>query len=209
MSVWPLDPAGTADILLEIDIPTVSGNEDRIIVEMTSDNEISPTLSFVRKELSPLHMRWLESLTPKLVAFDNLFLCHGTPASDHKYLLRSVNASGLIDTSADELDQEVARVEQAVILCGHDHLPGNVRLRDGKLIVNPGSVGLQAYDDDTPFPHVVENGTPNARYCIISRKDDRWTVENVVLAYDWQAAASVAKKNGRADWAHWLTTGRA
>jgi hypothetical protein len=41
-----------------------------------------------------------------------------------------------------------------------------MRLDDGRLVVNPGSVGLQAYDDDHGHPHVMENGTPHARYAI-------------------------------------------
>ncbi len=43
-----------------------------------------------------------------------------------------------------------------VILCGHTHIPRAVRLRDGRLIVNPGSVGLQ-----------VNHGSPDARYATI------------------------------------------
>ena len=44
----PLAPAKTAEILLELDIPTVCGNEDRIIVEALSNKEeYSPTLAYV------------------------------------------------------------------------------------------------------------------------------------------------------------------
>lgn len=57
----------------------------------------------------------------------------------------------------------------AVILCGHTHLPGTMRLDDGRLIVNPGSVGLPAYKDDHPWLHVVETGMLHARYAIVTR----------------------------------------
>ena len=39
-------------------------------------------------------------------------------------------------------------IAQALILCGHTHMPCMLRLADGRLIVNPGSVGLQGFDDD-------------------------------------------------------------
>lgn len=51
-----------------------------------------------------------------------------------------------------------------VVLCGHSNTPGVVRLTDGRLIVNPRSVGLPAYDDDHPHPHMMESGTPHARW---------------------------------------------
>jgi len=50
------------------------------------------------------------------------------------------------------------------IHCGDDD-----SLADDRLVLNPGSVGLPAYDDDQPVPHIVENGTPEARYAIVQR----------------------------------------
>lgn len=55
----------------------------------------------------------------------------------------------------------------------------------------------------------METGTPHARYSIIYREENGWWIENIAVPYDWQTAADMALKNGRSDWAHWLTTGRA
>jgi len=98
---------------------------------------------------------------------------------------------------------------QQVILCGHDHLPRTLRLPGGRLIVNPGSVGLPAYSDDKPFPHVMESGSPHARYAIMTKAPAGWEVEPVAIPYDWTAAADRARSNGREDWAKWLLTGKA
>jgi hypothetical protein len=43
-------------------------------------------------------------------------------------------------------------------------MPRVVALPDGRQIANAGSVGLPAYEDDVPSWHVVETGTPDARY---------------------------------------------
>jgi len=51
-----------------------------------------------------------------------------------------------------------------VFLCGHTHVPRAVRLRDGRLIVNPGAVGVQ-------FNH----GSPDARYAIVERRYGKYT----------------------------------
>jgi hypothetical protein len=55
------------------------------------------------------------------------------------------------------------------------------------LIVNPGSVGLQAYDDEHPHPHVVENGAPHARYAIVE-KPAGWQVDLRAVPYDHHGA---------------------
>ena len=57
------------------------------------------------------------------------------------------------------------------MLCGHSHIARAVRLSDGRLIVNPGSVGSPGYRDIHPFPHVMEAGTPDARYAILELLD--------------------------------------
>lgn len=202
----PLDPGGTADILLEMKWPAVSGNQDRIIVE---SGDTPATLAFVKSQLNPEHIAWLRSLKPTMVVLDNLFLCHGQPTHDELYLLQDGSGPGVRSRSEEEVGELVADVEQEIILCGHDHTPGQMMLQSGQLVVNPGSVGLQAYGDEFPQEHIIESGSPDARYCILSQSGGEWQVEPVVVPYYWQAAAKVAEQNGRSDWVSWLTTGRA
>ncbi len=54
-----------------------------------------------------------------------------------------------------------------VVLCGHSHRPELIRLPDGVLLLNPGSVGCPAYDDPSAPPHVSEAGSPHARYALL------------------------------------------
>ena len=82
-------------------------------------------------------------------------------------------------------------IAQSLILCGHTHIARAVRLRDGRLIVNPGSVGSPGYRDIHPFPHVVEAGTPDARYAILELTDGR-------LARDVPPCALRSRSDGRA-----------
>ena len=74
--------------------------------------------------------------------------------------------------------------------------------------MNPGSVGLQAYTDDLPEPHVMEAGSPHARYAIVERRETGWRVEHLEIAYDAESAARAAERNHRPDWAWRLRTGR-
>jgi len=99
-------------------------------------------------------------------------------------------------------------LEASLILCGHTHVPRAMQVAAGPLVVNPGSVGLQACDDDQPRPHVIETGSPLARWGIVERRgDSAWSVQLRATPYDWQAAAARAEANGRGDWADALATG--
>ena len=205
----PLDPQGTAQILIQLNIPTILGNEDRILVDSPAEQSQSPTLRYVLNGLTPEHLAWLRSLDLTAAAYDHFFLCHGTPEQDDQYLLQEVTRSGVFLRKTGELRAQLCSVELPVVLCGHDHVPHTVYLPDGRLIVNPGSVGLAAYTDDLPFPHAMEAGSPHARYSIVEKTESGWQVENIALPYDWDAAARMALLAGRPDWAEWLKRGRA
>lgn len=203
----PLDPAGTADLLIRLDMTTVRGNEDRILTHLPEDSTGAMSLDFTRRSLSTAHISWLASLKPTSVAFDDFFLCHGRPDRDDQYLFYGVGPEGARVRSAADLEADTREITQRVILCGHDHTPNQVILPDGRLIVNPGSVGLQAYTDATPYYHCMQSGSPEARYAILTLTIGGWQVEHVAVIYDWQAAADLAKQNGREDWSRWLVTG--
>ena len=143
-----------------------------------------------------------------------MLCCHGTPDSDLVYFLETVTPDvpgGWRPATLAEATERAGRAQHgmpnSVILCGHTHVPRVMRLADGRLVVNPGSVGLQAYDDVHPHAHVIANGSPHARYALLERSDDGWRVELRSVPYDWEAAARRAQEGNRPDWAIALRTG--
>jgi hypothetical protein len=64
------------------------------------------------------------------------------------------------------------------------------------MIINPGSVGLPAYEDPSPPAHVSESGSPAARYAVLQLNGDQ---ANHPLVGTTDATAPV--------WAHFLSTG--
>ena len=77
-----------------------------------------------------------------------------------------------------------------VLLCGHTHVSRIVRLRDGRLVVNPGSVGLQ-----------FNYGAPDARYAVLERHGGQWSASIRAVPYDFEAAAQQVIANGFPHWA--------
>ena len=203
----PLDPAGTAERLIARGIPSIRGNCDREVIDPAQT--LTPTLAFDREMLAPEHFAWLRALQPTRVVRDAILLCHGTPQSDTTYLLEEPTARGSVLRFAAEIAETLRDIAQPVVLCAHSHIPRTVWLPDGKLAVNPGSVGMPAYSMDTPHPHVMEAGSPHARYAILTQAHSGWTVEHVAVPYDWTAAAEAARDRGREDWVSVLLTGRA
>ncbi|MFX0022061.1 MAG: metallophosphoesterase family protein [Candidatus Hermodarchaeota archaeon] len=204
----PLDPIGTANILIENKIPSLCGNEDRILL-LHSDEDFknNPSLSYVLELIDSNILNWVKRLQ-KIIEYDNMILFHGTPQNDSEYLIEKISENGVEIKSNLELEKQVSEFNQEIILCGHSHVPRSIYLQSGKLIINPGSVGLPAYADNYPYPHVMESGTPHARYCIISRNEKHLWIENVSVSYNWEEAASRARENGRPDWENWLRYGR-
>jgi hypothetical protein len=101
-----------------------------------------------------------------------------------------------------------AGLSAALILCGHTHMPRVMAVQGGPWVVNPGSVGVQAYDDVHPLQHHIENGAPDARWALVERDPHAaCRVQLRTTPYDWQAAVARAVSNGRHDWADALATG--
>jgi predicted phosphodiesterase len=204
----PLDPAATADRLIARGIPSLCGNDDRVLLAPPLTR--SATLEFALGQLRPEHFGWLRVLPQTRTIGDDMLLCHGTPRSDETYLLEAPSAEGtrLLETVAIEalLGDDV---QEHVVCCGHSHIPRAVALSGGRLAINPGSVGYPAYAMDFPMPYVMESGTPHAKYALLSRGGDRWSVAHIQVPYDWEHAAAVARQRGRPDCAFALSTGRA
>lgn len=203
----PLEAGRTADILIGLDLPSVLGNHDRYLIELEA-GAMREWEADAFGALTPAHLAWLRRLPPTLVWRDDVFLCHATPGDDNRYWLEGVSPDGHVHLKPlAEIEALAAGIGQSLILCGHSHLPRAVTLSDGRLIVNPGSVGCPAYDDVAPYDHRVEAGTPFAAYAIIERVGGTWLPTFRQVAYDHEAMSRLAASKGRHDWSRALATG--
>jgi len=203
----PLEAGKTADILLTLDAVTVRGNHDRYLIEIDPD-DLHISYRFAHGQMSKAHLEWIRGLPFSAVYRGEIYVCHATPSDDNTYWLETVAPDGIVHLKLiEEIEALAESIDQRLILCGHSHLPRMVRLRDGRLIVNPGSVGAPAYDDDLPYVHKVEAGHPFASYAILEKTAGGWLPEFRQVNYDFQAMAELAARNGRLEWASALATG--
>jgi predicted phosphodiesterase len=192
----PLWPRETADFLIEREWLTIRGNHERQLLSL-APTRMGASDRHARERLDDHHLRWLKSLPPKSELQPEIFLCHGSPRSDVEYFLESLDGFDVRAASDEEVIERADGRLERVILCGHTHVPRTKMLPDGRLVANPGSVGLQAYQDDRPVPHRIECHSPHARYALL----DGWTVELLEVEYDHEAAARQAERHDRPDWA--------
>lgn len=201
----PIDPAGTAAVLRSLTARHVRGNGDRM-AGVPDEPKVSASARFARERLTAEDRAWLGGWAV-VVQDDGWMACHGSPRNDTEYLLEKVSAGGAFPRPPSEVANILGATTAGLILCGHTHLPRVVTLPDGRWVVNPGSVGLPAYDDDQPFPHKIEAGSPHTRYAIVEQTSTGWMATLKAVAYDWESTAARAEENGWPAWARALRTG--
>jgi diadenosine tetraphosphatase ApaH/serine/threonine PP2A family protein phosphatase len=207
MASGPLDARRAMDLLMGLDAVHVLGNHDRYLIDRPPEKMGSWDWP-AHAQLDASHLDWLRAVPPTRVFREKIFLCHATPANDEVYWLETVLPDGTVRMASLEAIEKAAEgIIQPLILCGHTHLARAVRLGDGRMVINPGSVGSPGYRDIHPFPHVVEAGTPDARYAILELDGGvrRATFRHV--PYDHDAMAALARRNGDAELASALATG--
>ncbi|GAA0818248.1 metallophosphoesterase family protein [Colwellia asteriadis] len=205
----PVAPKFTYELLMEHDFITISGNQDRQIYQSTEEEiELNPTMQFILNDLGSKPLAWMKSLPFDKQVNEDVYFCHGTPKSDLIYLLEDVSKGYALLRSDSEIIDLLAGQKSKLVCCGHTHTPRSVSLSTGQLIVNPGSVGLQAYTDEEPVLHSMENFNHHASYSIVEKIDSEWIVQNIKVPYDYQRAVNESKKRNREDWVHFLSTGR-
>lgn len=207
----PLLPRETADRLMALGFPTIRGNHERQL--LAADREgMGSSDRYAAESITDPQRRWLSALPPDLWLEPDIYLCHATPHSDVDCFLEDIRDGELIPAPRQRIEERIGNCSAALILCGHTHIArvaqvSGTEVSGARVIVNPGSVGIQAYEGHHPIPHTVEIGAPHARYAVIERTVSGWVTELIAVPYDWESAARLAERNHRPDWARALRTG--
>jgi predicted phosphodiesterase len=107
---------------------------------------------------------------------------HASPGSMTQLVLPSgdpdtmelYRQAGLLELQYDghpSSDEVFARFDEPVLICGHSHIPWKQE-QDGRLAVNPGSVGIPI------------NGDRRAQYALLTWEGGRWKAQHRALDYD-------------------------
>ncbi|MET3577056.1 putative phosphodiesterase [Mesorhizobium robiniae] len=207
----PLWPRETMERLETLDLPTVRGNHDRRVAVDPADDQMWPSDRYAQERLTAAQREALFALPLTLEIAPGVTAFHARPDHDEKYLTDTIAGGQLVRAPLAAIKRRLAALDPAcrIVLCGHSHRSELIRIPDGPVVFNPGSIGCPAYDDSTPPAHVSEQGSPHARYGIVELgepgRHDRF--EAIAVDYDHEAAARQAEQAGRPEWAYALRTG--
>jgi predicted phosphodiesterase len=200
----PLWPVETAERLIDLGWLSLAGNHERQLLTWPLER-MKQTDAATAPLLTPRIRQWMADLPSSFRLTPDILLCHGTPQEDDRYWLHRGKRGAMREASVEEI--AAFAVDATLSLCGHSHLPRAISLSDGRVIANPGSVGLPAYEDMLPRYQKVDSDEPEARYLIASHGAGGWDVDLVSVPYDYEMSARKAEQEDRPTWAEALRTG--
>lgn len=198
-------PNAVVEMIRSLDIPTVQGCWDEDIVEGLNACECSyPSVlaehrgrlahEWTNQAIHPESREFLAQL-PHTLREGNFCFVHGSPHSNHEYLLPEVDAFVAME--------RILAGGADILFCGHTHVPYVRALESSELqirvqvyaqpeetrsftaslkrIVNAGSVGEPRH------------GRPNATYVIYDSETDQITLREIEYDYQKTCAAIVEK----------------
>ncbi|WP_424813276.1 metallophosphoesterase family protein [Roseococcus sp. YIM B11640] len=203
----PLWPAETFEMLASSGAAVaLRGNHDRWVA-FDPPEKLGTTDAFTRARLGAAERQALGA-RPMSWRGEGILAMHALPEDDLTYLMHEATEHGVRERRPAEVAAMLPDpAGEGLVLTAHTHRARLVRLADGRLVVNPGSVGQPAYKDTDPYFHRMEAGAPHARWAMAERRGPMWHVTFHAEEYDWEAASAEAMRHGRADWSQSLATG--
>ena len=156
----------------------------------------------------PAHAQ-LEHRASRLVAHgaadavfrDQVFLCHATPADDDVYWLETVTPDGTVQDVAAGGDRESSGGNLAVAdpVRPYPYRARGPASATGAWSSIPAASAFPAIRDNVPFPHVIEAGTPDARYAILELGDGKLARDLPPCALRSRCDGGAGAANGHAE----------
>jgi putative phosphoesterase len=173
----------------ELGCPCIIGNHESALLDLENTlkyqiaADLVPALEWCMQQLDSSDLDFMRSFMPTLEVSieDNIKLLyfHGSPASNTDQLLST--------TPVEEMSEYLSGRQADIFIGGHTHIP-MLRQHNGKLIVNPGSIGSafhSAYQPGVP-PSLL----PWAEYAVME-------IENGAVGIDLRRVPFDVEKHNR------------
>lgn len=159
----------------------VLGNREGIMLRQRAKSPDGSDISgiggaflYTYKRLSEEDFAWFRKHDiSKAVTFSiypPIEMCHGTMEADNKPILPENENAGAA----------FASMSADVLLCGHSHRQFMLKNEDGRLVLNPGTIGW----------------SNKAHFAILERGGGRWVPQLMSIPYDTDAAIAEMQQSG-------------
>lgn len=177
------EPQPVIRTLAEMQMRCVLGNHDAALLEPGRALEyqvvgrLLPTLAWCAQQLTSDDFAYLKTLVPTLElpleSGDTMLCYHGSPNAHTDLILAT--------TPMEEIEKLFAHTPAKILAGGHTHIQ-MLRQQDGRLVINPGSVG-SAF----PRPATADQVPallPWAEYAIVTAVNGRLSVDLRRVPFD-------------------------
>ena len=205
-------PNAVVETIRSLDIPTVQGCWDEDIVDGLNACGCSYPSLLAEKRGKAAHVWTNQEINPEVREFlaqlpiihkqDNLAFVHGSPNSQHEYLMPEMDAFTALERAIG--------VDCDVLFCGHTHVPYVRELRDSQLklrVTSPKQSEQQSNQKQPcqpvqfPVKRIINagsvgeprHGRPNATYVIYDTESEQTTLHEVEYDYQKTCAAIIDK----------------
>lgn len=177
----------TAQRLRALDSLMIRGNADNALLKYAArdvpaiwhTNHQFALLRWTRHQVDQEMLDFLKSLPDqRVVALPGtaaIRVVHGSP--------RHISEPIFPDRDPAMLDTVLAQINEPVLVCGHTHLPWQVK-RNSLLVLNPGAVS-------GPL-----NGVVGAQYALLNWYNDHWQAKHITVAYDLDRIRKACRESG-------------
>lgn len=159
----PPEAGDSAGLLIHLGCASMRGNHDRRVVEKPR-SAMGKSDLHVADKFAPRYQLWLAALPTRLAPLPGVAAFHGPPAEYNRYLTEEVHERRDVLRAITCNLHDLANVVVRLVLVGHS--PQVLALSCGCVAFIPGSSGCIAPLDTDPIQHVMETGSPHARYSI-------------------------------------------
>jgi diadenosine tetraphosphatase ApaH/serine/threonine PP2A family protein phosphatase len=200
-------PNAVVEMIRSLDIPTCQGCWDEDIVEGLNSCECSyPSLlaekrgrlahEWTNAQIHPEVRDFLAQL-PLSLRYENLCFVHGSPNSQHEYLMPEMDAFSALE--------RVLSTGADVLFCGHTHIPYVRTLENGTLyasVKQPGRSDPESLSFTVPLKRIINvgsvgeprHGRPNATYVTYDTDTEQATLREV--EYDYRKTCTAIINQG-------------
>ncbi|QHU99399.1 metallophosphoesterase family protein [Synechocystis sp. CACIAM 05] len=196
-------PNAVVEMIRSLDIPTCQGCWDEDIVEglnacecsypsVLAENRGRAAHEWTNNVIHPEVREYLATL-PLTIGYENLCFVHGSPNSQHEYLLPSMDGFAALE--------RVLATEADVLFCGHTHVPYVRELKEGKISVRveQGEAGKVDKQFTVPLKRIINvgsvgeprHGRPNATYVLYDTDTAQVALREVPYDYHRTCAAII------------------
>jgi len=137
------DPDKCIDLLIKNEVQCIKGNHEKIFLKILKNKNLKQfyakrygnSININLKKLKKKHIDFIRSLPNKInfkIGKKKTIIAHGAPWKVDFYFYKNTKKKWV---------EKITKYNKEIFILGHTHHPMNLKLKNNKIVLNPGSIG--------------------------------------------------------------------